>query len=40
MLHEDGSASIVEPDYDSETFMGKVQMQQLQDVGKHRNERP
>jgi hypothetical protein len=41
LLHEDGSATIVEPDYDSERFQSQVmQRKVLESSHEHRNEKP
>lgn len=40
LLHPDGSATIVEPAYDSETFAGNVIAKKNAEYWSHSNERP
>ena len=40
LLHDDGSVTITEPDYDSQTFNTKVMNEQMYETLSHRNERP
>jgi hypothetical protein len=41
LLHTDGSATIIEPDYDSETFLATVTNKKwMERLSSHKNERP